>query len=208
MEHPRRKSIRLKGYDYDTPGYYFITVCTHEKEKILCEIEESCRDYPPGQSDVKSAKESINNVGTAVPYGPSPMPHVRSSAPEIRLTAYGLIVEKHLRTMCDFYDDLKVEKYVIMPNHIHLLIHILDRACEPMPINDPRDRRPRQSVTNSRISGFVGTFKRFCNREIGRNIWQYRSHDHIIRGERDYSRIWEYIDNNPAKWADDCFYTP
>ena len=38
MEYPKRKAIRLEGYDYSSPGYYFITVCTHNKRKILCDI--------------------------------------------------------------------------------------------------------------------------------------------------------------------------
>ena len=124
-------------------------------------------------------------VGTGVLDGPS-----------LQYTAFGQSAEKHLNYMSDFYEDLKVEKYVIMPNHIHLLIHLLDRGGGPS---------GRPVPTNSKISKFVGTFKRFCNQDYGRNIWQYRSHDHIIRGEEDYVKIWEYIDNNPARWADDCF---
>jgi len=40
----------------------------------------------------------------------------------------------------------------------------------------------------------------------GRKIWQYRYHDHIIRNAEDYSRIFEYINSNPAKWADDRYF--
>ena len=96
-----------------------------------------------------------------------------------------------------FYDHVKLEKYVIMPNHIHLLIRI--SGCENGLSGKP-------VPTNSKIAQFVGTFKRFCNREYGTNIWQARSHDHVIRNEHDYLKIWAYIDNNPAKWAEDCFY--
>ena len=160
---PIRKRIRLAGYDYITPGYYFATICTKEKRKLLCEI-----------------------VGTGVLDGP-----------DVRFTAYGEIAQKHLDEMSAFYPDLLVEKYVIMPNHIHLLIHIL--GCGSGPSRTP-------VPTNSKISMFVSTFKRFCNKEYGQNIWQSRSHDHVIRNEQDYSKIWEYIENNPRKWADDCFF--
>ena len=54
----------------------------------------------------------------------------------------------------------------------------------------------------------MSTFKRFYNKEIGENIWQSRSNDHIIRNERDHLKIWNYIDTNPAKWSADCFYVP
>ena len=101
--------------------------------------------------------------------------------------------------MSDFYDDIKLRKYVIMPNHIHLLIEISDCGkCGSSRTPNP---------TNSLIAGFISTFKRFCNRECGENIWQRSFHDHIIRGEKDYLKIWEYIDTNVIKWEDDCFYT-
>ena len=47
----------------------------------------------------------------------------------------------------------------------------------------------------------VGTFKRFCNKEYGSNIWQSRYYDHVIRNQQDYNEVWEYIENNPTKWA-------
>lgn len=162
MEQPARKTVRLHGYDYNMPGYYFITLCTRDKERILCEIVEN------GIFDT----------------------------PSVIYSEYGRVAEKHLRSMSDFYEDLKVEKYVIMPNHIHLLIHVMG-TLEPVKETGP---------SNSRIARFIGTFKRFCNKEYGRNIWQGRSFDHIVRGERDYQEIWRYIDENPIKWEDDCFY--
>ena len=62
-------------------------------------------------------------------------------------------------------------------------------------------------TVNSSISKFIGTFKRFCNRECGRNLWRYRSYDHVIRGEADYAEIWEYIDTNVIRWNKDDLTT-
>ena len=56
-------------------------------------------------------------------------------------------------------------------------------------------------MRTSEIARFVGTFKRFCNKEYGENIWQSRYYDHVIRNQQDYNEIWEYIENNPTKWA-------
>ena len=53
---------------------------------------------------------------------------------------------------------------------------------------------------------FISTFKRFCNKEYGENIWQARSNDHIIRNEHDYKNIYEYIETNVIRWDKDCFY--
>ena len=54
---------------------------------------------------------------------------------------------------------------------------------------------------NSSMAKFVSTIKRFCNKEYGGNIWQSRYYDHVIRNQDDYDEVWQYIDNNPAKWA-------
>ncbi len=165
MELPKRKPNRLKNYDYNTPGAYFMTICTKNRNEILSKII----------------------VGTGVPDGPQNI-----------LSPYGKIADEQIRTMNDFYDNISVDKYVIMPNHIHLLIRVFDMPDGPS---------GRPVPTNSIISRFVGTFKRFCNKRYKENIWQSRSYDHIIRGEQDYKEIWEYIDNNPLKWKEDDFYT-
>ena len=125
------------------------------------------------------------DVGTVVPDGP-----------QITLSRYGKIADNQIRGMSDFYTHITIEKYVIMPNHIHLLIRI-------------KENGPPRTVVPTRlsdISRFIGTFKRFCDREYGRNIWQARSYDHIIRDQTDYDDIWTYIDNNPRKWKEDRFY--
>ncbi len=117
--------------------------------------------------------------------------------PQNQLTKYGKISEKHICQMDKFYDHISVDKYVIMPNHIHLLLSIKDSEIGT-------SRTP--SPTNSVLSKFVSTFKRFCNKEYKENIWQRSFHDHITRDEKDYQKIWEYIDTNIVCWEKDCFY--
>ena len=122
--------------------------------------------------------------------------------PQNQLSKYGKTADKYIRQMNNFYDYINVDKYVIMPNHIHLLLSISNNEIN---LNDGTSRTP--SPTNSHIARFVSTFKRFCNKENEKNIWQRSFHDHIIRGKDDYLKIWEYIDNNIQKWELDCFYT-
>jgi len=160
---PIRKATRLKEYDYSQNGAYFITVCTHNKEKILCDI-----------------------VGDGV-----------YDIPKSLLTTYGNIIDKYIIKMNNDLKDVTVDKYVIMPNHIHLILKVHNNAgCRQAP-----------SPTNATIPKFMSLFKRYCNREIGYNIFQRSFHDHIIRDYTDYLKIWQYIDTNPAKWQEDCFYT-
>ncbi len=167
MELPKRKSTRLKGYDYSAPGAYFVTICTKDRKEVLSKID----------------------VGTGV-----------LDCPQNVLTDYGEAANKHLINMSDFYGNIKIDRFVIMPNHIHLLIQILETDKPSGPSGTP-------VPTNSLIAQFISTFKRFCNKEYGKNIWQRSYHDHIVRNEKDYKKIWEYIDTNVLRWDKDCFYT-
>ena len=56
------------------------------------------------------------------------------------------------------------------------------------------------------ISTVIQQLKGVITKQIGWSVWQKLFHDHVIRNEKDYLKIWEYIDNNPISWKEDCFY--
>ena len=66
---------------------------------------------------------------------------------------------------------------------------------------------PTEVRANQTIPAFVSTLKRMTNRTAGVQLWQRGYYDHIIRDQLDYDTIWQYIDENPAKWPHDQFYT-
>ena len=136
-------------------------------------------------------------VGTGVPDGP-----------QIQLTKYGQIADKYIRQLNDFYDDLSVEHYVIMPNHIHIMLWVkgAENGLSGTSVTDGPSRTPVPTVQNSIPARFLSTFKRFCNKEYGVNIWQYRSNDHIIRNRQDYEEHLRYIYENPIQWYYDELY--
>ena len=113
--------------------------------------------------------------------------------PMVQLSEYGKIVEKAIYEIPQHYPAISVVHYTVMPNHIHLLLQI-------------------QTDTNGRamlaptISHVVQQMKGSITKQIGYSIWQKSFHDHVIRGQKDYLKIWEYIENNPARWSEDCFY--
>ncbi len=158
MDLPKRKPTRLKNYDYSSCGAYFITICTHKKQKILCDI-----------------------VGEGL-----------CALPITKLTPIGEAVKVSIKYIADNYGNISVDKFVIMPNHIHLIItnQTGGRGDPPLQIYD-----------------IIGNFKSFTTHKYGKTLWQRSFHDHIIRRENDYLKIWNYIDTNPQKWQDDCFYT-
>ena len=154
QELPKRKVIRIKDFDYSTPGAYFITVCTANREEIFW-------------SDRRGELCSPANVP---------------------LSDIGLIVDNEIKKLDSVYNAVTVEKYCIMPDHIHLILSI--RADE--------NGRTQFAPTISRV---IKQFKGSITKRIGRTIWQKSFYDHGIRNQRDYDEIWEYIENNPLKYA-------
>lgn len=108
------------------------------------------------------------------------------------LTAVGRIAEQAVLQISTHYPGVTVDKYVVMPNHVHILL-----------VLPPDDGRALRAPTLSRI---VRAWKETVTKTFGKAIWQKSFYDHIIRDETDYLRIWDYIDTNPAKWAEDTYY--
>ena len=100
---------------------------------------------------------------------------------------YGQIAEKYIRNVPE------IEKYVIMPDHIHMIIQ-LDNGS--MWASTPTDVK----TTKNKISTIVRSVKTLTTKEIGHSIFQRSYYDHVIRNQQDYNEVWEYIENNPAKW--------
>lgn len=161
---PKRKNTRWQIFDYNTPGAYFITICTQNKSKILSHV-----------------------VGGDV-----------LDAPRVELTKCGIIADKYIRQLSEFYTDIEVDNYVIMPNHIHIMLLVLENGAS---------RTSPPTKQHARVSCFVSTFKRFCNKEYGKNVWQLSFNDHVIRDRKDYENHLKYIFENPDHWYFDELYT-
>ncbi len=115
--------------------------------------------------------------------------------PKIILYRYGEIINNNITYMNKIYNHINIDNYVIMPNHVHVLLSVNETGTSRSP-----------SPTNEVVPTFVGTLKRFVNREVGDNIFQRSYNDHIIRNERDYIEHYTYIENNPLKWESDELY--
>jgi len=107
---------------------------------------------------------------------------------------YGTVAEKYIRNVPE------IEKYVIMPDHIHMIIRLDNGsmwASTPTSINVEADAHIRPQ---NKISNIVRSIKILTAKEIGESIFQRSYYDHVIRNQQDYDAVWEYIENNPRKW--------
>ena len=123
----------------------------------------------------------------------------RNFAPAVslNLTEIGHIVREFIEILPSRYPDLAMEHYVIMPNHIHLLLRIdAERALREAPL--------RAGGSRSLLAKAVGYLKMNSSKRVHQmypklELWQRSFHEHVIRNENDYREIWEYIEANPAK---------
>ena len=98
--------------------------------------------------------------------------------PKIKLTENGIIVENEIKKMNAIYNEIQVNHYCIMPNHIHLIIEIQNDSLN--------GSSGAPTPTNSAVARYVSTLKRFVNKKTKTKLWQRGYHDHIIRDEYDY----------------------
>jgi len=185
---PVRKHPRLKGYDYSTNGVYFITLCVKDKHELLGRVIVGRGILYALPSDAQL------NVGRGTP-----------DAPSIELSEYGKNVVDTINFLNSKNDKIIIIKYVVMPNHVHFVVVINDPSDGALGHEeDGASGKPRP--TNALIPKLISSIKRFTNKQAGFTIWQDSYYDHIIRDEKDYRRIWQYIDENPARWTEDDYY--
>ena len=107
---------------------------------------------------------------------------------------YGLIAEKYIRNVPE------IEKYVLMPDHIHMIIRLDNGSMwASTPTGEKSDSHIRPQ--HSRVASIVRSIKVLTAKEIGEPIFQRSYYDHVIRNQQDYDEIWQYIENNPRKWV-------
>ena len=108
---------------------------------------------------------------------------------QLPLSKIGIVVENEIHKLNTIYENIKVDKYQIMPNHIHFIIFIYEYY----------NGRTQFAPTISRI---IKQFKGSITKQIEFSIWQKSFYDRIIRNEKEYQGVWNYIHNNPLKYLE------
>ena len=176
---PIRKSTRWRLFDYSNQGLYFLTICTKYRRNLLSRITVG--------DGASTSRES--NISTT---------------PTVELTEIGKTVEKYILST-EKIKNVIVDKYVIMPNHIHLIIFIKGSSYADETV-EQFGTSGAPSPTNKTLPQVVSALKRLCNKEIGENIFQRSYYDHVIRDEEDYQARVNYIYENPLRWYYDELY--
>lgn len=190
-----RKRNRLKGYDYSQDNLYFITICV---KKMLCCLGNitppvrTGRDLSPSSSSPSSSSSNHHL--------PSPTSSTQIQNQINELNEYGEIVKNRLLWLAEQYRYVVLHNYVVMPNHVHAIIEIDSSKVVDKPIKIKS------------LSSLVGAFKTTSSKMIHEAgfssfAWHRSFHDHIIRSDKSYQIISDYIDQNPSKWQTDKFFS-
>lgn len=182
-----RRSIRIKDYDYSQEGLYFITICTFNHKSLFGYIDSG----------------------------------------EMVLDEFGRIVHNEWLKTGEMRRNITLHEFVIMPNHMHGIIEINDSTRRGTMLRaqihcvtkneGTLQRAPTTEQfgkpTSNTIPTIVRGFKSSVTKQInnirktpGYPVWQRSYYEHIIRNEKSYNQISEYIRHNPKKWLDDKYY--
>ncbi len=168
-ELPVRKKIRLGGYDYHRNGAYYITLCVIDRHEMLGSV----------------------GVG-AIINRPPPTKCVT-------LSQYGEAVDDAIRRIPQRFQDVEIDTYVIMPNHIHMILLQHTQAGFA-------ESGGRLIIAPTSVSTVAQQCKRSVTRQLGFSLWQKSFFDHIIRDAAEHQRIRQYIVENPQKWEEDEYH--
>nr|WP_317615869.1 transposase [Tannerella forsythia] len=185
----RVETIRWQNWDYSDVGQYFITICINKRDKILGMVENG----------------------------------------KMILSPYGEIVKSEILAIHTYFDNVDVDEWVIMPNHLHLIITIYDvETIHELSLHQQqqqihelslqrRQQHDKQYHIKRRqmlIPKIIGKFKMRTSKKMneirhteGYKNWQSDYFDRVIRNEKEYYRIKQYIVNNPLNWYKDKLYT-
>jgi len=184
-----RRSIRLKGYDYSADGLYFITICTKERNHYFGRVIDG--------------KMVLNERGQ-------------------------IVKNEWLNTINVRKDEVILHEYIVMPNHFHAIVEICRvGVSHTTQIHTPQSHTPDDGLTTSdrgvcdtmnrgvcdtplrspskTLGSIVRGFKSAVTKQIGFPVWQRNYHEHIIRNTNAFTKISNYILNNPAQWHCDMF---
>lgn len=104
-----------------------------------------------------------------------------------------MIAEKLIAEIPEKYPTVSVDKFVIMPDHIHMLLRF--------------DCNSGTGVPSPTLGNVIGWYKYQVTKQVNlqsnnksERVFQRSYYDHVIRNQQDYDEIWQYIENNPRKW--------
>ena len=130
----------------------------------------------------------------------------------VKLSALGSLVNKAWRNLEQHYQNIELDEFIVMPNHVHGIIWIHGKSPNEDTVGEGLRPSPTDTDQPYGLPEIICAFKSFSARAINAHqstrgsFWQRGYHEHIIRNYADLNQHRAYIRNNPLKWALDEYY--
>jgi REP element-mobilizing transposase RayT len=180
LETPRRKSIRLKDFDYSQAGGYYVTLVTFQRENLFGEVAG-------GEMHVNALGRIVQECWDEIPV----------HFPNVTMDAF-MVMPNHVHGIIFIHGDNPIS---VGAQHI---IPVGARHVSPLqkPTHPPRGFKP--GSVGAVVASFKSSVSRCAGTELNSgNIWQRNYYEHVIRDQGDYERIVAYILGNPVNWDQD-----
>jgi putative transposase len=180
----RIPSSRLAEYDYGSNAAYFVTICTRNRTHDFGSIVD-------GSMQLSTLGQAAANCWAEIP------------------NHFGFVL---------------LDGFVVMPNHVHGIL-VFDKPMETKNIQTETQNiqtetqnvaslqgsknrfGPQSQNLGSVVRGYKIGVTQFARKNGNPFVWQERYHEHVIRDEHEYQRVFTYIQENPRKWAEDVLFS-
>lgn len=203
----RSDTFRIKNWDYGSPGYYYVTICTKNREHYFGEVVLWQRiendNYSIGETRAGDGPCG-GIVGThnyaslpSTPHPPHGGTHRISQVPVTRLTEIGRIAHQNWIDIPIHFPFVTLDEFVMMPNHIHGVLCFHKPGYRGKNVNR---FGPQSQNLGSVIRNYKSATKTHATLHHIDFSWQARYHDNVITSGKELDNIRSYIRSNPARW--------
>lgn len=196
-----RRSIRLKGYDYSADGLYFITICTKDRNQYFGHVVDGKMVLSEKGVIVKNEWLNTINIrrGEVILHEYIVMPNHFHAIVEICRGGVSHTPQIHTPQIhtpqSNTPDDGLTSNNGVCDVTNNGVCDVKDRGVCDTPLRSP----------SKTLGAIVRGFKSAVSKQIGFPVWQRNYHEHIIRNTNAFTKISNYIRNNPAQWHSDMF---
>jgi putative transposase len=198
----RSDSIRIPNWDYGSPGFYYVTICTEDREcyfgdVILYNDPAPWREFAgmvpwDGMCGCIAGTHNYASLPPAARPAHAPEPHA-----VVQLTRMGTIAYQNWLDIPKHFPFVLLDEFIIMPDHLHGIL------CFQKPGYRKREANsfgPQSQNLGSVIRSYKAATKAYATTHNLQFGWQARFHDDVITSGQELDRIRKYILDNPATW--------
>jgi putative transposase len=188
----RSESVRLENWDYGSPGYYYVTICTKKHKHYFGEVIMA--------EDLTSPwEEKCGGIAGTHNYASLPPTAHAAHGAIVQLTRLGHIAFENWINIPKHFPFVKLDEFVIMPNHLHGLLCFQKAGYRERNVNR---FGPQSKNLASVVRNYKSATKAYATSHDIEFHWQPRYHDDVVTSGKELDNIREYIRNNPKRWME------